>query len=107
KSLWFNSHLKIVRSGRRTISNYPALMKEVASNKAVTAVAPFVLGQVMIETEPQDGSNPLAAAPWVRGIDPKYETNLSILSTNIIGEFDLHGDSVLVGSDLAHNLGLH
>jgi lipoprotein-releasing system permease protein len=105
KILGFNSHLKITRN-QTTMSNYPAVMKEVAANKAVTAVAPFVLGQVLIETEPQEG-NPLAAAPWVRGIDPKYETNVSILSTNIMGEFDLHGDSVLVGNDLAHNLRLH
>jgi len=105
KILGFNAHIKIIPQS--TMANYQSVMKTVAANKAVTSVAPFVLGQVLVETESQDSSNHLTAAPWVRGIDPKYETNLSILRTNLIGEFDLHGDSVLVGSDLAHSLRLH
>src|SRR5437867_1756560 len=104
KILGFNAHLKVVRN-QSTMSNYPAVMKAVAANKEVKSVMPFVLGQVLVETEPQ-GGNPLAAAPWVRGIDPKSETNLNILATNLVGELDLKGDSVLVGIELAHNLRL-
>jgi len=87
------------------MSNYSAVLKQVAAVPHVRAAAPFVLGQVLMETEPSEGS-PMEAAPWVRGVEPKYETNVSILSTNIMGRFDLTLDSLLVGSDLAHNLHL-
>ena len=105
KILGFNAHLRIVRN-EGVMTNYPAVMKTVSASPHVKGIAPFVLGQVLIETEPPEGGS-LAAAPWVRGVEPKYETNVSVLATNIImGEFDLKGDSVLVGSDLAHNLRL-
>src|SRR5258707_902180 len=45
----------------------------------------------------------------LRYLRPKrsFETNVSSLATNIVqGAFDLQGDSVLIGIDLAHNLGL-
>src|SRR2546421_5992857 len=105
KILGFNAHLRIVQ-GRSPMRDYQRVMRQVQAKNHVKAVAPFVLGQVMIETEPKNGS-PLAAAPWVRGVDPRYETNVSILATNIVlGEFNLSGDSVLVGTDLVHNLEL-
>ena len=87
------------------MTNYLAVMKMVSANKSVTGAAPFVMGQVLIKSEPAEG-HPMVSAPWVRGIEPKFETNLSLLATNIVGEFDLTGDSVLVGTDLAHNLRL-
>src|SRR5260221_13953028 len=105
KILGFNAHLRITQ-GRSLMTNYPAVMRVLASNHNFRAAAPFVLGQVLIDTEPRGGS-PLSAAPWVRGVDPKYETNVSILATNLVaGEFDLRGDGVLVGSDRARTLGL-
>ncbi len=105
KILGFKAHLRITQ-GRSPMTNYPAVMKLVAANPHVREAAPFILEQVLIETEPQGGS-PLAAAPWVRGVDPKYETNISILATNLKkGEFDLRGAGVLVGIDLAQNLEL-
>src|SRR3954454_3147946 len=63
KILGFNAHIKIFRP-ETTISNYPALVKIVSSNKNVVGVAPAVLGQVMVETQPETG-NPLIGAPWI------------------------------------------
>src|SRR5882762_1468427 len=69
KILGFNAHLKIFKPDT-TIANYPALIDRVKSNPNVIGVAPAVMGQALVKTEPQDG-NPLRAAPWVRGIEPK------------------------------------
>jgi lipoprotein-releasing system permease protein len=106
KILGFSAHLKIAdASGAMT--NYSAVMRLVASNQNVKGVAPLILGQVMIETQPAFG-NPLVSAPWVRGIDPRYETNVSVLSTSVVGgAFDLEGRAVLVGSEFAHNMRLN
>jgi len=105
KILGFNAHIKVFKPDT-TISNYPALAKIVSSNANVIGVAPAVLGQVMVETQPEVG-NPLVAAPWIRGIDPRYETNSGAIHTNIIeGSFDLDGRSVLVGIELARGLRL-
>jgi len=106
KILGFNAHLKIFRTQNAPMTDYPGVMKAVSANKQVKAAAPFVMGQVLIKTEP-DAGNPRVAGPWVRGIEPRFETNVSSLATNIVqGAFDLQGDSVLIGIDLAHNLGL-
>jgi lipoprotein-releasing system permease protein len=106
KILGFNAHLKIFHPQGAPMADYRAVMKAVTANKSVRAAAPFVMGQVLIKTEPESG-NALVAGPYVRGIEPKFETNISNLATNIVmGTFDLEGDSVLVGSDLAANLGL-
>ena len=105
KILGLKADLQIYRAESSPMSNYSAVLKQAAAVPHVRAAAPFVLGQVLMETEPSEGS-PMEAAPWVRGVEPKYETNVSILSTNIMGRFDLTLDSLLVGSDLAHNLHL-
>jgi lipoprotein-releasing system permease protein len=106
KILGFNAHLKVFRSQGAPMTDYAGVMKAVSAIKEVKAAAPFVMGQVLIKTEP-DAGNPRVAGPWVRGIEPRFETNVSSLATNIVqGSFDLQGDSVLIGVDLAHNLGL-
>ena len=105
KILGFNAHLRITNS-QDTINNYADLIEMVRKNPHVTGAAPGVMGQVLLETEPQNG-NPLVAAPWIRGIDPSYETNVSVVHTSIIeGSFDLSGNSVLVGRELARGLRL-
>src|SRR5687767_5184442 len=104
--LGFNAHMRIIRPGLRPMPEYREVMRFVSSNAHVKATAPYVIGQVMIETQDQTG-NSLAAAPWLRGMDPQSETNASNLSTNIIGSADLDGSSLLVGSGLARELMLH
>src|SRR5437763_7771798 len=63
KILGFNAHLKILQ-GQSPMTNYRAMIKLVATNREVKGVAPFVLGQVLLKTEPETG-NSLSAAPWV------------------------------------------
>jgi len=103
--LGLNAHLLVFERGQ-TMTNYPALMRLIASNPNVKGVAPLVMGQVMMETEPASGQS-LVSAPWLRGVEPQAETNVSILPSSLIaGRFDLSGHGLLVGSELARNMDL-
>ncbi len=112
KILGFNAHLRIMKwdSGSTgwpsPMSGWPALMGVVEKVPEVKTVSPFVMGQVMIKTQPKEG-HPMVGAPYIRGIDPQYEGNLGLLKTNIFGEFDLTGHSILVGSEFASAMHLH
>src|SRR5262245_5233840 len=105
KILGFNTHLKVFAHDH-TMKDYRSVMKTISSNHLVKAVAPFVIGPVLVETEPATGQSQIGA-PWVRGVDPLLETNMSILPKSIVeGSFDLSNRGVLAGSVLARNLGL-
>ncbi len=106
KILGFNAHLKIYANDR-PLENFSPLMSIVASNKNVRGVAPFVLGQVLVVTQPPKGQSKLTGAPWVRGVDPARESSVSVLPQSIIaGKFDLSGRGLVVGSQFAENLNL-
>ncbi|MBN2507038.1 MAG: ABC transporter permease [Verrucomicrobia bacterium] len=106
KILGFNAHLRVFRAEQQTLTNYAALMKAVASHPRVRGVAPFVQGRVMVQTEPEQGSA-LVDAPYIRGMDLRYETNVSFLHTHLVaGEYTLDGSSVLVGTEFARQLRL-
>jgi lipoprotein-releasing system permease protein len=108
KILDFNSHLKIYGRGQ-LIENYPEMMRLVSSNKNVRGVAPFVLGQVLVETEPANtnAEQSLTAAPWIRGVDVNSESSVSVLPKSIVtGSFDVSGRSLVIGGDFANNMNL-
>ena len=106
KILGFNAHLRIVANGT-TMENYDAVMSLVASNRNVVGVAPYVLGPVLMETEPADNQQPFFAVPYVRGADPARENSVSVLPQSIIaGKFDLSRRGLVIGSALAQSLNL-
>lgn len=106
KILGFSPHVRVTERDR-TMANYQAVLREVASNSAVKAVSPYVLGQVLVKTEPQDGRQPQVGAPWLRGVDPAIEGKANSLPEHIVaGAFDLKDRGVVVGSGLAMNLNL-
>lgn len=105
KILGFNAHLRITPV-HSTLRHYPPIASMIASNRQVTGVAPFIVGPVLMETQPDSGSSQVSA-PYIRGIDPIAEATVSILPTSIIeGKFDVSGKGLLVGSELAQMLGL-
>jgi lipoprotein-releasing system permease protein len=105
KLLGFNAHLRIVARGQ-TMENYEALAAVVRSNAHVRGVAPFVIGQVLLESHPPVGQS-LVAAPWVRGVEPVAEATVSTLLTHLHeGSTELSGRGVIVGRDFADNLQL-
>jgi len=105
KILGFGAHLRVFQDDG-PMDDFPAVLSIVTSNAYVQSAAPFILGQVMVKTQPETGK-PLVAAPMVRGIDPSLEKNISNLSSNIVlGEFNVSKDGVLVGIELARHLRL-
>ncbi len=106
KILGFNAHLRITQFGSRPVQDYAAVAEQIARQPHVRAVAPFILGQVLVETQPEEGESAFFAQ-YVRGIDPRLETNISVLPQSMIeGEFNVRGSRILVGRILAENFGL-
>ncbi len=106
KILGFNAHLRITSRGQ-TMENYDAVMDLVTANKSVVGVAPYVLGPVLMETEPASDQQPYFAVPYVRGADPTLESSVSVLPQSIIaGKFDLSRRGLVIGTALAQSLNL-
>lgn len=105
KLLGFNAHLRVIQSGE-LLANRDAVMARILANPRVKGVAPFVQGKVMLETQPAN-SGSLVDAPVVRGVDPRHESGVSDLPKSVReGAFDLRGNSLIVGTELARNLNL-
>jgi lipoprotein-releasing system permease protein len=105
KILGFNSHLTVRRDG--LMHDYESVAKVIAANPQVKAVTPFVIGRVMLETQP-DSENSMIEAPYVRGIVPRLEKDVSrLLSSIVVGTNSVTGKGLLVGSSLASRLRLH
>src|SRR5215471_16492272 len=104
KILGFNPHLRVMPYGQ-AMSHYQEIMRRIAANPSVKNVSPFVLGKVLIKTQPDNGQ-PQVDAPWIRGIDPKNDPLINSL-TNIEGKFELGDRGVVVGCEFANNLGLN
>jgi lipoprotein-releasing system permease protein len=105
KILGFNPHLRLTRNGE-TLHDAAELTRRIAKIPDVKAVAPYVFGRVMVETQPHEGPSQVEA-PILRGVDPKLESQISTLPKSIVdGKFDLNNQGVVVGSEFAHNLGL-
>ncbi len=107
KILAFNPQI-IVRLANGTLHDYEPLMTLIASNQNVKAVAPYCLGRALVETQPETETGEARFdAPLLRGIDPKLESKITSLPTNIIaGSFDVSNRGLLVGTTFASNMGL-
>jgi lipoprotein-releasing system permease protein len=105
KLLGFSAHIKIHKFDE-ALADHESIARTIGSNGHVKAVAPFVLGPVFIKTQPAVGK-PHYATPFLRGIDPALEKHVTSLTTSIIeGELNIDDESLVIGSELAHNLRL-
>ena len=103
--LGFNPHMKVVLRDQ-TLPDYAQVMARVAENPDVRGVSPFVIGPVLLETQPATGQ-PRESTPIVRGVDPKTEGSISVLPKSIIaGQFDLSRRGLLVGVEFANEMRL-
>jgi lipoprotein-releasing system permease protein len=105
--LGFNAPIQI-STYDRPMDNYEQVMRVVSSNQNVIGVAPFVLGPVLLKTEPTNGDSPAFATPYIRGVDINTEASVSDLGKKILpgGSFDLSGQGLVVGSTFAEDNGL-
>jgi lipoprotein-releasing system permease protein len=105
KLLGFSGDLQVFKA-EDSLADYETVASAIASNHLVKAVAPFILAQVMIKTQPAVGKS-MFWAPWLRGIDIERERSMTSIATSIVsGELSLEGEDLLVGSELARNLRL-
>src|SRR6266513_3511847 len=63
KILGFNAHVRCVRAV--TMTDYREVMSVIASNRNVKGGAPYVIGQVLVKNQPENG-NPQVLAPMIR-----------------------------------------
>ncbi|MCS7090687.1 MAG: ABC transporter permease [Verrucomicrobiota bacterium] len=101
----FNAHARVVLRDR-AMTDWPQWLERVGAHPMVRGAAPFVLGQVLVETQPAQGQ-PRVYAPVVRGCLPEYEARVSALPRNMVqGRFELGPRDLLVGTVFAETMGL-
>jgi lipoprotein-releasing system permease protein len=99
KVLGFEPH--VVVTNNEILGNWREIMKQAQALPDVVAVAPFIQGPVIAEHEGR------VIIPQMRGIDPDQEQRIVDLKSIVkSGTFDLSGDSIVIGIDLAKNLGV-
>src|SRR5881296_2567203 len=56
KILGFNPHLRITEDAR-SMQNYQSIIQKVMTDAQVKAAAPYVIGKVLVETQPQNAQS--------------------------------------------------
>jgi lipoprotein-releasing system permease protein len=98
KILSFNAHLTVTSD--EVIEAPGELVERIEAVEGVSGAAPFVQGLIFL----QRGER--VFTPLVRGVDPRYESRVSRIPEHIQrGRFSLEGDAVVIGSDLARQIG--
>ena len=98
KVLGFDAHLLV--TNELALQDWRPLDEQLKATPGVVATAPFVQGPVIVEFEGR------RLAPKIRGIDPEAEQRVTNIRNAIVeGAFDLDGDHVVLGKDLANALG--
>jgi lipoprotein-releasing system permease protein len=85
----------------RSIDQWPVVMTEAEGVKGVTAASPTVTGSGIATRA--DARLPVV----IRGVDPeRFLAIINIPAKIIQGSFDIAGDSIVIGSTLATDLGI-
>jgi len=99
--LGFEPHLDVQQ--HRPIEDWPAVLDKLRANPEVTDAAPFTRGQLVLDVDRQ------LRAVRVQGLEPQPGPILERLQRLVRkgdGEFDLSGDTVVVGRALARMMGI-
>lgn len=98
KILSFNAHVTV--SGFGPVGAPEELLERIAAVEGVTAAAPYVEGLVFLQHRDR------IHTPLLRGIDPDYEAGVSRVPEHLIaGNFDIVYDEIVIGRDLALQMG--
>lgn len=100
KILDFKPHITISALGGGTIENEEALCRRLEMIPGVIAASPGLETRVLVEHRRR------VVAPIIVGTDPHRARRVMKFDHMAAGEFNLDGDSVVVGIDLASELGL-
>jgi len=100
KILSFNAHVTV--SAPSPISDADSLIARIRQVEGVQGAAPFVQGLVFLQR------NNRVYTPIMRGIDPRYEKEVSRVPDYVRhGSFSVGEDEMMVGSDLARQMYAH
>lgn len=100
KILSFKPHLTVL-GARGAIPDEEAVCRTLETLDGIRAVAPSVETRVLMQFQGR------VTSPIVIGLDPERAPRITGIPANMIaGKFDLEGDSIVVGVDLAGQLGL-
>ena len=100
KVIDFDAHILV--STEDIMHDWRALKTKIDKTPGVVATAPYVQGPVIVELENR------RLAPMIRGVDPAQEENVIPLRKFIKqGNFDLDGESTVLGIELARKLKIH
>ena len=98
KILSFNAHVTV--TGLEIIEEPDELIEQILKVPGVTGAAPYVQGLVFL----QKGDR--VFTPAVRGLDPRHERSVSKVPDHMVrGKFDVEDDGLLMGRDLARQMG--
>jgi lipoprotein-releasing system permease protein len=99
KILSFNAHVTV--GGEEIIEDPASVIDVIQRTDGVTAAAPFVQGLVFLQNHGR------VYTPLIRGVDARYESKVSRIPEHMIrGKFDISDDKVVIGRDLAMQMGL-
>ena len=100
KILSFKPHLTVV-SRYGTIEDEELLCEKIAAVKGVTGVAASIESRVMVQHEGR------LSAPILLGVSPERAASVSRIPEHMrMGEFNIEDDGVVLGVDMAAQLGL-
>lgn len=101
KILDFKPHISLVaRAAGRAIQGEEELADKLGKIEGVAAVTPEVDVRVMLEHRGR------VSAPMLLGVDADRFAAAYKVGRPLAGVFDLEGDSIVLGRDLAHTLGV-
>ncbi len=99
KILSFNAHITL--SGYGPIDAPDELIERIEGVEGVQGAAPYVEGLVFLQHHDR------IYTPLLRGIDPEYELRVSRVPEHIVsGDFDIVYDEMILGRDLARQMGV-
>lgn len=99
KILAFNAHLTVTGFG--AIADPDEWLREIEAVEGVTGAAPYVQGLVFLTYGDK------VITPVLRGIDPEREARISRIPEHLVrGRFDIADDELIIGRDMARQLGL-
>lgn len=99
KILAFNAHLTVAGFG--AIAEPDEWLRKIESVEGVTGAAPYVQGLVFLT------HGKTVFTPVLRGIDPEREARISRIPEHLVrGRFDIEDDELIIGRDMARQLGL-
>ena len=100
KILDFKPHITIRSFAGGVINDEESLCRRMEQIKGITAASPSLETRVLVENRRR------VVAPVLIGVDPERAKKIMKLDQIRSGEFDVTGDAVVLGIDLALELGL-